>query len=142
MQSGRCLEVIGPWQNPGDPADQDLTRTEIWDCTQAGKQIWTVIPLGDHKFSLKNQQSGKRLDVYNGDPGNGIALTQFRCHGGASEQFVFPKGDNGSFAMQSVLTSRFTDVLLHGVDNGVTVGIYDRNNQSNQQWTAVQLTTA
>lgn len=142
VQSGRCLQVAGLWQNPGDDANKDLAGTEIWDCLQGVKQIWTVIPLGDHKFSLKNQQSGKCLDVRYGDTANGTPLIQYGCHGGGTQQFVFRKGANGSFAMQSVLTGKFADVLRQQVDNGTGVNLYDANGADNQQWTAIQLTTA
>jgi hypothetical protein len=98
--------------------------------------------LGDHKFSLKNQQSGKCLDVRYGDPADGTPLVQYTCHGGGTQQFVFPKGANGSFAMQSVLTGLFADVDDHSVDNGSEIDLWEANAQNNQQWTAVQLTTA
>ncbi len=140
--SGRCLQVAGLWENPDDAANQDLTDTEIWDCAQGGKQVWTVVPLGEHKFSLRNQQSGKCLDVLHGNPDNGTPLIQFSCHGGGTQQFVFRKGSNGSFAMQSVLTGKFADVDHASTANGTPVNFWDADSQNNQQWTAVQLTTA
>jgi hypothetical protein len=140
--SGRCLQIAGRWEKPGDAANKDLAATEIWDCPQSVKQIFTVIPLGDHKFSLKNQQSGKCLDVRYGDSANGTPLVQYTCHGGGTQQFVFPKGSNGSFAMQSVLTGLFVDVDDQSNANGTKIHLWEADNQANQQWTAVQLTTA
>jgi len=142
VQSGRCIQVAGLWQNPGDDANKDLAGMELWDCLRGVKQIWTVIPLGDHKYSFKNQQSGKCLDVRYGDVANGTPLIQYSCHGGPTQQFVFPKGDNGSLAMQSVLTGKFTDAWNQGVANATGIVLFDGNGQNNQRWTVVQLTTA
>jgi hypothetical protein len=147
VQSGRCLQVAGLWANPGDAANQDLTGMETWECLQGTKQTWTVVPLGDHKFSLKNQQSGKCLDVLHGSPAFDTPLVQYTCHGGGSEQFVFVKADNGSFAILSVLTGKYADVYQQSLDNAAVVHMYDPNGDNhthlgNQLWTAVQLTTA
>ena len=142
VQSGRCIQPAGLWDHPGDLANQDLTQMEIWDCVQGVKQVWTVIPLGDHKFSLKNLQSGKCLDVRFGDTANGTALIQYTCHGGGTQQFVFTQGANGSFGMLSVLTGKFVDAYNGGVNNATVLTLWEGNGQNNQQWKAVQLTTA
>ncbi|MEV6602993.1 RICIN domain-containing protein [Kutzneria sp. NPDC051319] len=142
VHSGRCLQVAGLWENPDEGANQDLAGMEIWDCVPSAKEVWTVIPLGDHKFSLKNQQSGKCLDVLHGDTANDTPLVQFTCHSGGSQQFVFPQGDNGSFGIQSVLTGKYADAFNDGTGNGTVVHMWGVNNLPNQRWTAVQLTTA
>lgn len=73
---------------------------------------------------------------------NGTPLIQYTCHGGPTQQFVFPKGANGSLAMQSVLTGKFADAYNQGVANATGITLFESNGQDNQRWTVVQLTTA
>jgi len=93
VQSGRCLQISGLWGVPG----------------QSVKQLWELTSLGDNKYSLQNQHSGKCLDVENDGTANGNRLVQFDCHLGGSEQWGFIRGDNNSLGLVSVLSGMFAD---------------------------------
>jgi len=142
VESGRCLQVAGLWDVPGQGALADLAGTEIWDCVGGDKMVWELVDLGDKKYALKNKMSGKCLDVRYGDYHTGTPLIQYSCHFGAPQQWVFIEGDNGSVGLVSVLTGKFADVEQRRTPNGSIVSECEGNGQTNQRWTVQQLTTA
>ncbi|SEP95690.1 Short repeat-containing protein of unknown function [Lentzea xinjiangensis] len=142
VESGRCLQVAGLWDTPGQGALGDFAGTEIWDCVGGDKMTWTLVDLGDKKYGLKNKVSGKCLDVRHGSIEIGTPLIQYSCHYGGTQQWVFIEGDNGSVGLVSVLTAKFADVEWRRTVNGSLVVQSDGNGQTNQRWTVQQLTTA
>ncbi|HUQ56808.1 RICIN domain-containing protein [Lentzea sp.] len=142
VESGRCLQVAGVWDTPGQGALADFAGTEIWDCVGGDKMTWDLIDLGDKKYALKNKMSGKCLDIPYGSIESGAALIQYSCHYGGVQQWVFIEGDNGSVGLVSALTAKFADVEWRRTANGSAVVQGDGNGQTNQRWTVQQLTTA
>ncbi|MET9226493.1 RICIN domain-containing protein [Lentzea sp. NPDC003310] len=135
VESGRCMQTAGYWDTPGEGALADLAAQELWDCVGGGKMSWTIEPLGNNKYALKNVMSGKCLDVKWGEFANGTQLVQFSCHYGGTQQFVFTDAGNGQYGLQSVLTAQYADAEGHAVHNGALVKQWDYTGLSNQKWT-------
>ncbi|MEV6239678.1 RICIN domain-containing protein [Lentzea sp. NPDC051838] len=136
VESGRCLQIVGPWDRSNEGANADLAVTELWDCG-LDKAKWEVIPLGHNRYSLKNKQSGKCLDVKHGRYVNGTSIVQFQCHYEGSEQFNFTQAVDNTLGLQSVLTGQFADAVGHATHNGAAVQTWDLTGQNNQRWTLV-----
>ncbi|OKI36412.1 hypothetical protein A6A25_21970 [Saccharothrix sp. CB00851] len=142
VESGRCLQVAGYWDQPNQGALADFALMEVWDCVGGDKMAWDLVPLGDKKYALKNKVSGKCLDVRYGDPANGTPAVQYSCHHGGSQQWIFTQGDNGTLGLASALTQKFVDVAGRRTANGSVIELHDSSGQTNQRWNVVQLTTA
>lgn len=135
VQSGRCMQTAGVWDTPNQGALANFAGQELWDCVGGGKMAWDLVDLGGKRYALKNVMSGKCLDIKNGVHLNGYQLVQYDCHYGDTEQFVFVTQPDGSYVLESVLTSKAADAIGNAVQNGAGVGIWDYNATSNQRWT-------
>jgi hypothetical protein len=134
VQSGRCLQVAGVWDTPGQGALGDGAGMELWDCLRGAKQVWELLPLGDKKYGLKNPLSGKCLDVEGGSATAGARLIQHTCHLSGNQQFVFTQGDNGTLGLLNVLTHQFADVYGGQVVNGSAIVQHTGHGGANQRW--------
>lgn len=135
VESGRCMQTAGLWDVPNEGALADLAPQELWDCVGGGKMTWTVEPLGNNKYALKNGMSGKCLDIKWGQFVNGTAFVQFPCHYGGTQQFVFTDAGSGQYGLQSVLTAQYADAVGHATQNGAAVQTWDYTGLVNQKWT-------
>jgi hypothetical protein len=137
VESGRCLQVAGLWDEPDEGANADLAEMELWDCVDSAKMKWEIIPLGHNRYALKNQQSGKCLDVKYAGFELGTPLIQYTCHYEGSEQFAFTQAVDNSYGLQNVLTGQYADAVGHAAENGALVQQWDHTGLSNQRWTLV-----
>jgi hypothetical protein len=116
--SGRCLDV------PGGAA-VDGAALQIYDCTGAAGQQWTVSTSGE----LRTLGS-MCLDDPSGGASN-TPVTVSACHGGANQQWA-PQADG---TVRSVATGLCLDVSEAATDNETPVIVYDCHAGDNQRWT-------
>ncbi|MGW6932422.1 RICIN domain-containing protein [Lentzea sp. NPDC054927] len=121
----------------GRGANADLAAMELWDCTGGDKMRWKIIPFGENKCALRNEQSGKCLDVQFGDWELGTPLVQYTCHSDGTQQFVFTRAGDNTFGLQSALTSGYADAVGHESGNGAAIQTWDHTGLANQRWTLV-----
>ncbi|MBB5855839.1 RICIN domain-containing protein [Amycolatopsis umgeniensis] len=135
-QSGRCLQIAGMWDQPDQGSLARGALTELWDCIGgAAKERWVLADAGDRKYTLKNVNSGKCLDVLGSRATNGANLGQWDCHGGANQQWVFYAGRDGSVKLVNAQTGGLPTVENSATHNGAVVRQYADSNGDEQQWT-------
>lgn len=134
VQSSRCMQTAGLWDRPNEGALADLAAMELWDCVGGGKMTWEILPLGDKKYALKNQLSGKCLDVKYGSVDRGTPFVQYSCHYGGTQQFVFTEAGDNTYGLQSVLTAQYADAIGNAVHNGAVIQTWDHTGYANQRW--------
>ncbi|GAA1025325.1 MULTISPECIES: RICIN domain-containing protein [Amycolatopsis] len=134
VHSGRCIQIAGL----GDDALADLAAAELWDCyATAPKQIWDVVDLGGNTYAFKNRNSGKCLDLYNGDVGNGVNIGQYTCHYGAPQRWEITTAPGGAVALRSVASAKIVEAADSQTANGGRVQQWLDVVAPNQQWTIV-----
>ncbi|SDZ06858.1 Short repeat-containing protein of unknown function [Amycolatopsis xylanica] len=136
LQSTRCLQMAGYWDQPNQGANANGAAAELWDCIGgAVKERWVLADAGDHKYTLKSVNSGKCLDVSGSRAVNGTPVVQWDCHGGANQQWVFYAGRNGAVKMVSAQTGGAVTVLNAATHNGALVQQFADSNGDEQLWT-------
>jgi hypothetical protein len=85
---------------------------------------------------LKNQSSGKCLDVVGGSVDDGAQIRQFTCNGGSSEQWLLIPDEQtpGYVQVVNIHSAKCLDVPDASVDDGVTVQQFICNDGTNQRW--------
>ncbi|WP_370941932.1 RICIN domain-containing protein [Amycolatopsis sp. cg5] len=136
VQSGRCIQVAGA----GADATKDGAAIELWDCVAGVKQIWDVVPLGNNKYSLRNRNSGKCLDVYNSTLDNQGGVVQFTCNSGPNQQWEFTTDNTGAnYALRAVHSAKVLDAKNNGTANATLVQQWADKGLANQRWTIIAL---
>jgi hypothetical protein len=81
-QSGRCLDVY---------AAADWTPVQQWTCLGNWNQQWRFdrIPGTSDGIFIINRYSGKCLDLYYGQTGDGTTIQLYSCHGGHAQWWWF-----------------------------------------------------
>jgi len=67
----------------------DRANLILTDYTGKANQQWSISKNSDNSYCIINRNSGKYIDVYNGDSQNGTRLIQFYSHGGINQKFEF-----------------------------------------------------
>ncbi|WP_055719302.1 non-reducing end alpha-L-arabinofuranosidase family hydrolase [Streptomyces niveiscabiei] len=120
VAAGRCLDVPGA-------AQADGTNLQIWDCTGAANQQWTLTD-----SSQLTVYGNKCLDVP-GTATSGTRVVIWTCHGGANQQWR-ANADGTITAVQSGLC---LDVSGAATANGTAVQLWSCSGGSNQKWTGL-----
>jgi hypothetical protein len=86
--SGQCLEVNQTGRTRGLGNDAFLVQMP---CNHSFQQQWRQFNVGNGFFQFQNRRSNKCLEVDQADGtagfGSGTRVIQFRCHGGAQQQW-------------------------------------------------------
>lgn len=134
VQTGRCLQVSGV----GNDAQLDNRGTELWDCVPgAPKEIWDVVNLGANKYTLKNRNSGKCLDLAGSSVNNAADINQYTCNGTPAQQWEFTTGPTGSVALRNVGSAKIVEAADNQTANGARVQQWADLVHPNQLWTVV-----
>jgi len=114
--SGRCLD---------DPASSTTngTQLDIWDCTGAVNQRWTV-------SGKQLQVLGKCLDAFNNQTTPGTKVEIWDCNGGGNQQWNI----NSNGTVTGVQSGLCLDVTGGKTANGTPVELWTCNGGTNQQW--------
>ncbi|MEU9951962.1 lectin [Streptomyces sp. NPDC047939] len=115
---GKCLDATG---NTG----ADGTPVQIWDCTGAANQRWTV--QGDGSI----RTLGACLDVTSGSTANGAKVQLYTCNGSAAQRWTYnpSTGDVVNTAADKCL-----DVTDRSTANGARTQIWTCTGAANQKW--------
>ncbi|MFE6976998.1 ricin-type beta-trefoil lectin domain protein [Streptomyces sp. NPDC057682] len=116
--SGKCLDATG---NSG----ADGTPVQIWDCTGAANQRWTLQSDGSVRTL------GACLDVTGGSTENGAKVQLYTCNGTAAQRWSYnaATGDLVSTAADKCL-----DVVDRSTANGARTQIWTCTGAANQKW--------
>ncbi|WP_326657701.1 lectin [Streptomyces sp. NBC_00385] len=115
---GKCLDATG---NTG----ADGTPVQLWDCTGAANQRWTV--QGDGSI----RTLGACLDVTSGSTANGAKVQLYTCNGSAAQRWTYnaSTGDVVNTAADKCL-----DVTEQSTANGARTQIWTCTGAANQKW--------
>lgn len=115
---GKCLDATG---NTG----ADGTPVQLWDCTGAANQRWTVQSDG----SIRTL--GACLDVTSGSTANGAKVQLYTCNGSAAQRWTYnaSTGDVVNTAADKCL-----DVTDQSTANGARTQIWTCTGAANQKW--------
>jgi non-reducing end alpha-L-arabinofuranosidase len=117
-QSGRCLDDPNSTTTNG-------TQMQIWDCSGASNQRWTVTG------SKQLQVLGKCLDASGQGTSNGTPVIIWDCNGQANQQWNV----NSNGTITGVQSGLCLDANGAVTANGTKIIIWACNGQTNQQWT-------
>ena len=127
IQSGRCLQVAGLWDQPGQGANAPGAGTELWDCLRGPKQVWELIKK-DRGYLLQNLSSNQCLDI------NGSSVIQNPCSEHLNQRWEFLENPNGTFQLRNIGSGQFATAADNGTANATLVVQYTNTNAVNQQW--------
>ncbi|MFI8002662.1 ricin-type beta-trefoil lectin domain protein [Streptomyces sp. NPDC086010] len=116
--AGKCLDATG---NTG----VDGTPVQIWDCTGAANQKWTVSGDGSVKVL------GACLDVTSGATGDGAKVQLYTCNGSGAQRWTY---DASSGDVVNTASGKCLDVVDRSSANGARVQIWTCTGAANQKW--------
>jgi len=119
--SGKCLDVPGASQSDG-------TFLQIWDCTGANNQQWTLTD-----SSQLTVYGNKCLDVPGHATTAGTKVEIWSCNGGTNQQWRV----NSDGTIVGVESGLCLDVSGAGTANGTAVQLWNCSGGSNQKWTGL-----
>ncbi|MEV6948133.1 non-reducing end alpha-L-arabinofuranosidase family hydrolase [Streptomyces sp. NPDC051172] len=119
--AGRCLDVPNAGQADG-------TLLQIWDCTGASNQQWTLTD-----SSQLTVYGNKCLDVPGHATTAGTKVEIWSCNGGTNQQWRV-NSDGTVVAVESGLC---LDVSGAGTANGTAVQLWNCTGADNQKWTGL-----
>ncbi|WP_170212029.1 RICIN domain-containing protein [Saccharothrix australiensis] len=85
-------------------------------------------------YPLRNDNSGKCLDVYEWSTANGGDLVQWDCHYGNNQLWTFIRHDDGSYSLKSAHSGKCADVYNWSTANGGKIVQWDCHGGNNQRW--------
>lgn len=115
---GKCLDATG---NTG----ADGTPVQIWSCTGAANQRWTVG--GDGSITVL----GACLDVTGGSTANGAKVQLYTCNGSGAQRWRY---DAGTGDVVNTAADKCLDVTDQSTANGARVQIWTCTGAANQKW--------
>ncbi|GLP64902.1 extracellular exo-alpha-L-arabinofuranosidase [Streptomyces sp. TUS-ST3] len=119
--SGRCLDVSGAGQSDG-------TNVQIWDCTSATNQQWTLTD--NNQLTV---YGNKCLDVPGHATSAGTRPVIWSCNGGTNQQWRV-NSDGTIVAVESGLC---LDVSGGATANSTAVQLWNCGGSDNQKWTGL-----
>lgn len=83
LDNRKCLVVLNASRDNGG-------KIILWDCSPNGQdnEWWQPVPQGNN-YSIRNNRSGKALDVPSGDHTWGLQIIQWEAHTGLNQQWTF-----------------------------------------------------
>lgn len=126
LKSGKVLDL--------DRNDQ----TSVIQFTSRGtdNQVWAIRPAGSGFYSLRNTMNGNALEAVGTANSSRVRATSFT--GSSGQQWRFDPGKDGNVFIVSRL-GKTLDIPDGTSRDGAPVQIYDRNGDSNQQFTLRRL---
>jgi len=120
----KCLDLRDLYSGNGGWIQQ-------WSCAGSQNQAWVDSNTASGVYSGKNPATGKCIDAY---AGTHQQLRTWTCDGSASQNFKVHQSGS-TFRFESVQYPGFCwDVFGSSSANGATVGLWECNGRSNQQW--------
>jgi len=85
-------------------------------------------------YPLKNDHSGKCLEVYGWSQANGGNVVQWDCHYGANQLWTFVRHGDGSYSLKNLNSGKCLDVYAWSQANGGDVVQWECHWGANQRW--------
>ncbi|WP_406409051.1 ricin-type beta-trefoil lectin domain protein [Streptomyces halstedii] len=115
---GKCLDAT-------DHSAADGTPVQIWDCTGAANQRWTVG--GDGSVTVL----GACLDVTSGSTADGAKVQLYTCNGSGAQRWRY---DAATGDVVNTAADKCLDVVDRSSANGARLQIWTCTGAANQKW--------
>ncbi|MGW4229190.1 ricin-type beta-trefoil lectin domain protein [Streptomyces sp. NPDC004980] len=115
---GKCLDATG---NTG----VDGTPVQLWDCTGAANQLWTVSGDGSVKVL------GACLDVASGSTADGAKVQLYTCNGSGAQRWTY---NSSTGDVVNTAADKCLDVTGQSSANGTRAQIWTCTGAANQKW--------
>ena len=119
------------------------THVQLWQGNGTGAQLWRlleqteVVPSGF--YTIKNQGSGKVLDISGGAYGDGGNLQQYNANGTLAQTFFLSySASSGYYTIYAANSGKVLDVANGSDSNSANVWQYGSNGTAAQKWTLVK----
>lgn len=127
-QANLCLDDYGWGTTNGTIAD-------LWTCTGAAIENWTLHSLGNSYFSIQNAYTGLCVDNTGGSTTAGNKVTLWGCAGNYNQSWLFMDVGDGKFKLQNRASgSLFLDDPNGSSTAGTQVQIWTDNGAPAQHW--------
>lgn len=128
QQAQMCLDDYG-WGTTNN------TEADLWDCTGATVQNWSVHNLGNGYFSIQNQYSGLCVDNTGGSTSPGNLVTLWGCVGNNNQSWLFMDLGNGQYKLQNKASGNLMlDDTGGSTTHGTQLQIWTDNGLPPQHW--------
>lgn len=115
---GKCLDATGNTGANGTPV-------QIWDCTGAANQRWTVS--GDGSIKVL----GACLDVTSGSTADGAKVQLYTCNGSGAQRWTY---NSSTGDVVNTAADKCLDVTGQSSANGAVTQIWTCTGAANQKW--------
>ncbi len=130
VNSGKCLEVH-------QSSTSNYGNVDQWSCNGTATQLWNIYQVGTTGgypiYEFINANSGKCMEVYHSETGNGANVDQYTCNGTHTQEWI-----PGDFVPGPELTNYNSGLKLTVQDgstaDGANVYQYAYTGRSNQAW--------
>jgi hypothetical protein len=127
QQAGLCLDDYG-WGATNN------TVADLWTCTGAAIQNWTVHAQGNGYFSIQNQYTGLCVDNTGGSTSPGNLVSLWGCVGNNNQSWLFMDLGNGQYKLQNKAGLLNLDDTGGSSTPGTQLQIWTDNGLAPQQW--------
>lgn len=117
-------------------SDSDRANIHLWSAHDSESQHFTIAsPVGGTFYTITSENSGKVLDVANGNDTSGTNVWQYRSNGSDSQLWGFQSTEDGYYYIIPKLNIGFClDVNGGNSTDGTNIQVWDRNGKSSQKW--------
>ena len=130
VHSGKCLEVY-------HSSTSNYGNVDQWSCNGTATQLWNIYQVGSSGgypiYEFVNANSGKCMEVYHSETGNGANVDQYTCNGTHTQEWV-----PGDFVPGPELTNYNSGLKLtvqgSSTSDGANVYQYAYTGGTNQAW--------
>lgn len=128
QQAGNCLDDYG-W------GTTDNTAADLWTCTGAAIENWTVHNQGSGYFSIQNQYTGLCVDNTGGSRTAGNPVTLWGCVNNTYQSWLWMDLGNGEFKLQNRAAPLLNlDDTMGSSTPGQQLQIWTDNGLAPQHW--------
>lgn len=106
----------------------------------SGLSHWITIKNSDHTYLIKNQNTGKAIDLY-ADPkdailsSNGLSITQYDVHNEENQRWYIVPVDNDSFKIISMISGKALVVKDASLNSGAPIIQWSyEGSDTNDEW--------
>jgi endo-1,4-beta-xylanase len=110
------------------------TQIIQWTYDSSANQQWTVTTTNGY-YKIIGVQSGRSLDIYNGNSGNGTKVELWDYSNGPGQQWNLIPTDSGNYRITpNCATGSCLDVYGASTANNGIVNLWQWNGGANQKW--------
>jgi len=125
----------------------DLSQSRPSNCTLSSKQgaqaafeWWYQYnaggggPVSGSTYKIIARHSGKAMDAYGAQTGNGTQIIQWTYNGGNNQRWTLTDRGGGQWSIIGVQSGRCVDINAWGTANGTKVQLWDYYGNNNQKY--------